>query len=339
MAAPRPTLQDVAARSGFALRTVKKVMSGDLSVRDKNREAILRAAEDLHYVPNRAASALGRRSHIRIAVVYARFTDLYFSDMERGFQRAQAELFDYGLTLEYVDTVLDDPQPQREALQALLSRSDIDGVVLNPRSQDQLDDRIDALMAAGKPVAVCGTDAPGSRRLFYTSCDPERAGRIAGQLLCWEMGGRGSAAVFCSPGHDQINKRTDGFAAYVQTRCPQIRIDLISEHGPEGCRRAVNRLLDEGQINGIFCAAAPALYVGQVLKERRIPDFPMVGFDYSAPTAQLLRERYISALLDERPDKYAYLAVKKLFQYLTDGAVPAPVEFTPSYILTSESIL
>ena len=76
-----------------------------------------------------------------------------------------------------------------------------------------------------------------------------------------------------------------------------------------------------------------------MLKERRIPDFPMVGFDYSAPTAQLLRERYISALLDERPDKYAYLAVKKLFQYLTDGAVPAPVELTPSYILTSESIL
>ena len=62
----RPTLKDVAAQSGYALRTVKKVMSGDPTVRDQTREAVMQAAASLSYTPNRAASALGKQKQVHI---------------------------------------------------------------------------------------------------------------------------------------------------------------------------------------------------------------------------------------------------------------------------------
>ena len=43
----RPTLKDVVQKSGYALRTVRKVMSGDPSVRDSTKQAVLAAAESL----------------------------------------------------------------------------------------------------------------------------------------------------------------------------------------------------------------------------------------------------------------------------------------------------
>ncbi len=42
---PAATLKDVALRSGYALRTVKKVMNGDTSVREKTCDAVLQAAK------------------------------------------------------------------------------------------------------------------------------------------------------------------------------------------------------------------------------------------------------------------------------------------------------
>ena len=43
------TLKDVAEMSDYSLRTVKKVMSGDLSVRPETRENVLQAALKLFY--------------------------------------------------------------------------------------------------------------------------------------------------------------------------------------------------------------------------------------------------------------------------------------------------
>ena len=52
------TLKDVAKRSTYSLRTVKKVMSGDKTVRPETRENVLQAAKELGYEKNMAASIL-----------------------------------------------------------------------------------------------------------------------------------------------------------------------------------------------------------------------------------------------------------------------------------------
>src|SRR6478609_7045386 len=52
------TLTDVAHRAGVGESTVSRVLRNQGSVSEKTREKILKAASELHYVPNRIAGTL-----------------------------------------------------------------------------------------------------------------------------------------------------------------------------------------------------------------------------------------------------------------------------------------
>lgn len=189
----RPTLKDVAERSGYALRTVKKVMSGDPSVRETTQQVVLQAAEELGYRRNLAASALGRNRPIRIALVYNVLIDnAYYPEMEKGFLRCQEELRDFGLEMVFCTTwEKTDMDVQVRILDELAQRQDIDGVVLDPVSATRLNDAIGRLTAAGKTVVTTSSDTVGSARLFHVGTNGYQSGRIAAQLLANYIGKKG----------------------------------------------------------------------------------------------------------------------------------------------------
>jgi DNA-binding LacI/PurR family transcriptional regulator len=62
---PRPRLEDVAARAGVSTASVSLVLRGKPGPGAQTREAVLQAAQDLGYRPDRTASLLARRrSHL-----------------------------------------------------------------------------------------------------------------------------------------------------------------------------------------------------------------------------------------------------------------------------------
>ena len=335
----RPTLKDIAERSGFALRTVKQVMSGDTTVREKNRIAILEAAAALNYTPNRAASALGKQKQIRLAVVYAHFTDLYFPDVERGFQQCIAELFDYGLDLEFHVTKGNDITLQQKILNSLIDRDDIDGIILQPLNRMRLNPMIDALVNAGKPVATFGTDAPDSKRLFYVSCDGYRAGRIAGQLMSFQH--KTSGTVFILDAADeqtQMNARKMGFLEKLQEINPSLPISCPQIAKPSDYYQYVLDTVPSQNVAGIYVTDAHVVHAGQALKDLNRTDIPLIGYDPSELAKSLMRSGHISFILDQHPEVFSYLSAKLLFEFLSDGTKPAPIQYTPLYILTSECL-
>ena len=339
MMSARPTLKDVAERSGFALRTVIKVMSGDLSVREKNREAILRAAEELHYTPNRAASALGKRKTINLAVVYSHTSDVYFPDIEKGLRQCLAEFCDFGLAMEFHATTERDWQAQEPILKALLERADIDGIVMQPQHGTKLDPWINALVDAGKPVAIFGTDAPASKRMFYVSCDAYRAGRIGGQLLEREIPQNGTVCVMnASYDQVQIRIRAQGCMDRLREKRPDIQLTTCWDMQPNVFYDTLYKLVGSDAVNGIFCDDAQTAVAAEILKELGRQDIPLVGFDLSDRSEKLMKEGYIRVLLEQKPESFSYLAAKMLFEYLVDGVMPETVTYTPIYILTSECL-
>jgi len=336
----RPTLKDVAAKSGYALRTVKKVMSGDPSVRDKTRDAVLQAAAALSYTPNRAASALGKRKQINVALVYSKPSEVYFSDLERGFRRCAEELFDYGLNLHDYTTAEANWQAQTAILDELL-HSDIDGIILQPISATKLDRNINALVQSGKPVVTVGSDAPSSRRLCFVGCDAVQSGRIAGQLLAAYTGGQGKLLIVsdCSD-QEQARKRAEGLENRLAECHPQMAIyhpDAVEQ--ALGHEELIQKLVLEQKISGLFCTSGNnTISAGKALRSLGASQIPLIGFDLSPDSSSLLREGWIQVLLDQKPDIHAHQAVKILFTYLTDGAVPEAIQRLPVYLFTSECL-
>lgn len=335
----RATLKDVAEYSGFGLRTVIKAMNGDPSVREKNRKAIFQAAEELHYTPNRAASALGKKKSVRLAVVYAHVSELYFPEIEAGLRKCLEDYCDYGLSMEFHIGTSDDWMAQNRLLEELSVREDLDGVVMQPLSATKQNAAINTLVHAGKPVSIFGTDAPESKRLCYVSCDAYRAGRIGGQLLERTVPQNGCVCVMNSS-FDQIQilRRAQGCIDRLKQARPDLRLLVNWDINARIFEPTLREMLDHHQIHAIFCDDAQTVTAAKVLKERKQRDITLVGFDHPQETEQYMREGFVHFALDQRPETFSYQAAKQLFCYLADGTVPEPVSYTPIYILTSECL-
>lgn len=83
-----PTIRDVAQRLNLSITTVSRALDGYTDVAEETRRRVVRAAQEMGYVPNRAARQLRRRRADTIGYVLPsngqRFTDPFFSEFIAG---------------------------------------------------------------------------------------------------------------------------------------------------------------------------------------------------------------------------------------------------------------
>lgn len=84
----RLTMRDISHATGFSVFTVSRALSGGDGVSEQSREQILKAAQELGYVVNRAAQELRRANRDTVAVVTAGTSNSYYLDLMAGIQRA-----------------------------------------------------------------------------------------------------------------------------------------------------------------------------------------------------------------------------------------------------------
>ncbi len=85
------TLNEVAAHAKVSPMTVSRVVRGRGKVRESTRRRVLSAIQELHYVPNAAASALAAARHLRIALIYANPSSAYLGELLVGALRGVAQ--------------------------------------------------------------------------------------------------------------------------------------------------------------------------------------------------------------------------------------------------------
>jgi len=76
----RPTLEGVASRAGVSRATASRVVNGSPRVTPENREAVVRAVQELGYVPNAAARSLATQRTGSVALVFPEPAARIFSD-------------------------------------------------------------------------------------------------------------------------------------------------------------------------------------------------------------------------------------------------------------------
>src|SRR6478735_614252 len=76
----RPTLEAVAARAGVSRSTVSRVVNGQTTVTADIRDLVMRAVNELGYVPNGAARNLVTQRTNSVALVVSESPNRVFSD-------------------------------------------------------------------------------------------------------------------------------------------------------------------------------------------------------------------------------------------------------------------
>lgn len=185
---PKPSLKDVAMKSGVSFQTASKVLRGGGSVADTTRQKILASADEIGYVVDHVARSLVTGRTQTIGVVVGDLADHVVARFVVGAER-EAGRRDHGLLIVSVDTGTDEGE---RSLRSLLERR-VDGVI-TAAPQLEEDERLGVLLRGQVPavsihaVAGGGVSLVGSNQreitrratAHLTSLGHTRIGMITG---------------------------------------------------------------------------------------------------------------------------------------------------------------
>lgn len=146
------TLHDVATHAGVSTATVSRVFARPDKVSPATADRVIRAADELGYVPNGAARALATGLTGLIGLVVPSLSNSYFSPIITA---VQATLEQAGFELLVADS---HGEAAREAHILTRLRGRVDGVITaSPRSADE----VIAAHAAVMPLVTINAQVPG----------------------------------------------------------------------------------------------------------------------------------------------------------------------------------
>ncbi len=142
-----PTIYDVASRAEVSIATVSRVLNTPHRVNEKTRQRVLKAIDDLAFVPKAEATARARRNNYRIGVLAPFFTYPSFVQRLRGV----ASVLN-GSEYELVVYSVDSAKHYQGQLETLPIVRRIDGLIIMSLLVD--DDAADRLLRHKLPTVL-----------------------------------------------------------------------------------------------------------------------------------------------------------------------------------------
>jgi DNA-binding LacI/PurR family transcriptional regulator len=292
----RPTLEKVAARAGVSRATVSRVVNGSTRVAPGIRDAVLRAVDELGYVPNLAARSLVTQRTDSIALVVSEpptrvfSDDPFFSGIIRGVSQ-ELEAADKQLVL-----MLAGSMPSHDRVERYAAAGHVDGVLV--ASIHGADPLPGTLSRMGIPVV--GSGRPLTRGpLPYV--DMDNVGGAASAVEHLLAAGRQRIASIAGP-QDMI-AGIDRLAGYRRALRDSDRRSIVAvgDFTRESGAQAMRQLLaDDPALDAVFVASdVMAMGALRALRQagRRVPDdVAVVGFDdidnarYTEPPLTTVRQ-------------------------------------------------
>ncbi|MBS1862139.1 MAG: LacI family DNA-binding transcriptional regulator [Actinobacteria bacterium] len=262
-------MSDVARRAGVSTATVSRALSGPASsVRGETRDRVLRAVEEIGYVPDRLARNLRRRSAQIFALVVSDIGNPFFTAVARGFEDG-ARAADHSVIIADTDEI---PAVESRRLLELVAEG-VAGIVL--ASTGTTSEGLEQAVRARIPVVAL--DRRIDAGFDTVACDGARgAAEAVGALIA---AGRRRIALIGGPeAISSMADRRDGYERALREHGIAVDPELVV-HGdmreasghdataallasarPPGAVFVANNLMAMGALRAIFASG------------RRIPD-------------------------------------------------------------------
>lgn len=308
-----PTINDVAERAGVSKSLVSLVMRGAPNVSDQRRAAVLEAAEELGYRPNRVARSLVQQRTNTIGVMISDLHNAFFVEVLDGIESA-AEQAGYQILMNSGQRVA---AKEEGAVETLLEMR-TDAVILgSPHLSATVIERAARsvpIVIVGKSTRVKGVDSVANDERAGARLAVEHLASLGHRRIA-HISGRSEAGA---PGRLSGYKATmeaAGLKRYIQ----------VAERGPterDGFRGARELFKTPKPPTGIFCFNdLVALGTLQALTQMglKVPaDVSVIGYDNTRLTAlEFINMSTIDQPRVEIGERAVQLAVERLEAHRT----------------------
>lgn len=243
----------------------------------------------------------------------------YWQTAAAGFQRAAAE---YRVTARVVGPENYDPQAELAALQSAAAAKPA-GILISVADASVLQTGIDAAIAAGVPVITVDSDAAGSRRLYFIGTNNLQAGRLGGQRVVEQLGGKGNVVFYTFSGQPNTEERLKGFKDVFSTH-PDIHIaDVVDVKGNTNIAfdqtRELMTLTGPKKIDAFICLeSASGSVVADAIKRTGETGRLLVAWDVNQDTLDGIKAGTIDSTIAQKPFTMGYVGLKALDQVFHD---------------------
>jgi DNA-binding LacI/PurR family transcriptional regulator len=272
------TILDIAKRLEISKSTVSRALRNSSDINQETRDAVLKTARELNYVPNYFASSLVKRKSYSIGIVVPELITNFFSQFIIIAQKA-ASIGGYEVVICHSNESFSN---EIEVLKRLFAYQ-VDGIILSLSSETKSLDHLRIFQDAGIPLILFNRIK--SRTAFPKVVADDYHGAYTGVEHLIKNGYRKIGHIG-GPKNLQISKdRLRGYSNAVIQHGLELNPNWIYYHDltTEGAKKCVRALLENrSEMDAVFAINDPAaiqLIIEAKARGIRVgPDLGIVGF-------------------------------------------------------------
>jgi LacI family transcriptional regulator len=335
---PHGGIESIARELGVSIGTVDRALHNRPGISVVTRARVLDMAKKMSYRPNLAARDLSLKRHFKISINLPTETAAFFDELRRGITEGSLP-FSSNMELQF-RTHPRRASHERGDFQEALDAS-ANGIIISPGDPSALLPLVREAHRRKIAVICVGTDAPDSGRLTAITANPYTAGSMAAEYLERCIRKPGPVVVFTGQltafSHSE---RIRGFRNALAENSKHKREALIVEshdNATQAYSDMRKMMKSRPDLAGVYVSTANSLPVLKALEaDGELGKMPIVTTDLFPDLADHLRSQAVAATIDQRPRSMGRIAIRTLYQYLSDGATPpASIELVPQLVIRS----
>lgn len=236
-----------------------------------------------------------------------------------------------GLDLAVLDAQ-DKVDKQVSDIEDLVTRK-VKVILVNPTDSAAVVPAIERANAANIPVITVDRAASGGKVAYHIASDNVAGGRLAGELVCKLVHGKGNVAELEGiPGSSAARDRGKGFNEALKAHCKDVKVaarQTANFDRAQGLSVMENVLQAQPQLDAVFAHNDEmALGAFQAVKAGKRP-IKIVGFDATDDAVKAVEACDMAATVAQQPKEMGRLSVEKAAALAKGAKPPATTEFIP----------
>lgn len=341
------TIKDIALKAKVSTGTVDRVLHERGKVSEKVKEKVLKIIKEMNYEPNLMARALGSSKKYQLAALIPdEQYDPYWHDPKMGIIKAEKELKQYGINVNYFPF---NPYDANSFIDnaGLITEQHVDGIILSPIFYREVLPFLEQWKKDQIPFVLFNTQIPDYDPLSYIGQDSYQSGYLAGKLIHYGLPQPCSILIthfdeeLSNAAH--LSKKEQGFRSYfahnyIDQEYNILKAELNSSNFYKFAESLSGFIENIPDLKGIFVTTSKAFKVASYLKQRHIKGIKIIGYDLLPKNIHYLNNGYISFLINQNPKGQGYWGISLLADHLLYKKEVPPLKYLPLDIITKENV-
>lgn len=316
------TIKDISKELGVSAVSVHRALRGKEGISNELRSKIIETAKEMGYVENYAAASIKRKTQ-RVAVVLPKDKwekKIYFDYLWLGINKGADEL--KGLNIEISPFVCDNEEMQLEQLKeiAKMGPGEYGGVItISFTRAAEVLMHFQSMLARDMKVLVIDDHIEIPEGLISIPPREVQVGKVAAELAGLITSDKGRLLVSCGRTDSKIHaNRLESFCNYIKENKPGLTIELITgytrnmDHRGELYKNACEALDKYSDICLMYALTSHdnRAFVEALEKQGKNKNVAIIGTDLNEETLEFLKQKKMSAVIDQNPYEKGYMAFK-----------------------------